>query len=100
MPRSSVFGRLSSILVKTAGRHTVAYHCDVRVRLSSRMTVATWPLIPKKEATIFRPTLLYRFIFVGLSSSENTHTEGCCFFFWVVLVQPGFVACYGVRDTF
>ena len=72
---SPVLGRFSWIFENTWGRQTSIYHFAVTVLWSSSTTVARWPLVEKKVATIFFPTLLCLLTLVGGCSTGKTQTD-------------------------
>ena len=64
---------------KISGKQIVVYHSELTVLRCSSETVATWPVLPKKQATICFKLLLPGTTFVGFGSSSNTLTVYCCF---------------------
>ena len=70
-----------SILVviscKTTGKQMVVYHSELTVLRCSSGTIATCPVVPKKQAIICLEVLRARANFVGFGSSWNTHTVDC-----------------------
>ena len=74
IPHSPVLGRFSWIFENTWGSQTSVFHFAVTVLWSSSTTVARWPRVEKKVATIFFPTLLCLLTLVGGCSSGKTQT--------------------------
>ena len=58
---------------KNLGKEIVVYHSEWTAIRCSSGTVATWPVLPKKQATICFEVLLSRTTFVGFGSSSNTN---------------------------
>lgn len=68
--------RISS---KISGKQMVVYHSELIILRCSSRTVATWPVLPKKQATICFEVLFPRTTFVGFGSFWKTHTVDYCF---------------------
>ena len=66
------------ISCKTTGKQMVVYHSELTVLRCSSGTIATCPVVPKKQAIICLEVLRARANFVGFGSSWNTHTVVCC----------------------
>ena len=63
---------------KTLGKQIVVFHSELTVLRCSSGTVANWPVLAKKQATICFEVFLPRTPFLRFGSSAKTHTVEYC----------------------
>ena len=79
-------------------KEIVVYHSELTVQCCSSGTVATWPVLPKKQATICFEVIFPQTAFVGFDFCSKIHTVD--YWFGLIRIVTWFANCDGLINVF